>query len=196
MAGTSGAGGGSLLAGIPGLTRTYGPGEQEPAFAELLGACTVSAVHLEMHDQHLTSDPAFQAWVDGRLAPQEPTVQYGAYIDAVRDAVHRGVSVRRARIVSEPVSAYIRWEHSLTGPVNIAAGEQVRWLPRRLASTLALPGNPYWVFDDRLVRFTVFAGDGEVAGQQYSEDPGVITACRTAFEVVWDLATPHEAYRI
>jgi hypothetical protein len=149
-----------------------------------------------MHDQHLTSDAAFQAWLDGRPAPQAPAVQYGGYIAVVRDAVRRGVRVQRARIIGEPVSAYVRWEHSLTGSVNVAAGEQVRWLPRRLASTLALPGNPYWVFDDRLVRFTVFDGDGEVAGQQYSEDSGVIMACRAAFEAVWDLATPHEDYRI
>ncbi len=196
MAGTSGAGGGSPLPGIPGLTRTYALGEKEPAFADLLGTCASSAVHLEMHDQHLTSDPAFQAWRDGRPAPQDPAVQYGDYIAVLRNAVRRGVSVRRARIIGEPVSAYVRWEHALTGPVNVAAGEQVRWLPRRLASTLALPGNPYWVFDDRLVRFTVFGGDGEVTGQQYSKNPGVITACRAAFEAVWDLATPHEDYRI
>jgi acetyl-CoA acyltransferase len=44
VAGTSGAGGGSPLAGIPGLTRTYAPGEKEPAFADLLGTCTASAV--------------------------------------------------------------------------------------------------------------------------------------------------------
>ena len=44
-----------------GLTRTYGPGVKEPAFAELLAACTSSAVHLEIHDMHLTSDPAHQA---------------------------------------------------------------------------------------------------------------------------------------
>jgi len=149
-----------------------------------------------MHDQHLTADPAFQAWLAGRPAPQDPAAQYGAYIGTVRAAVRRGVSVRRARIISEPVSDYIRWEYSLTGPVNIAAGEQVRWLPRRLASTLALPGNPYWAFDDRLVRFTVFAGDGEVAGQQFSEDPGVINACRTAFEAVWEHAIPHEEYQV
>jgi hypothetical protein len=156
----------------------------------------VSAVHLEMHDQHLTSDPGFQAWLAGRAAPQDPAVQYRGYTAVVREAVLRGVRVRRARIISEPVSDYVRWEHALTGPVNVAAGEQVRWLPRRLASTLALPGNPYWVFDDRLVRFTVFAGNGEVAGQQYSQDPGVIRACRAAFEAVWDLATPHEDYRV
>ena len=149
-----------------------------------------------MHDEHLTSDPAFQAWRARRSAPEDPAVQYRGYIGVVRDAVRRGVAVRRARVISEPVSDYVRWEHVLTGPVNIAAGERVRWLPRRLASTLALPGNPYWVFDDRLVRFTVFAGDGEVVGQQYSEDADVITLCRAAFEAVWEHAVPHEEYRV
>ena len=196
MAVTSGAEGASPLAGIPGLTRTYAPGEREPAFAELIGACAVSAVHLEMHDQHMTSDPAFQAWLAGRAAPQEPAAQYRAYTQAVLAAVRRGVTVRRARIVSEPVSDYVRWEHSLTGPVNVAAGEEVRWLPRRLASTLALPGNPYWVLDDRLVRFTLFSGDGEVLGHQYSEDRAVVEACGSAFETVWGHAVPHEDYQV
>lgn len=196
MAATSGAGGASLLAGIPGQMRTYAPSEKEPAFAELIGACMVSAVHLEMHDQHMTSEPAFQAWLAGRSVPQEPAVQYRAYTEAVLSAVRRGVIVRRARIISEPASDYVRWEHFLTSPVNIAAGEQVRWLPRRLASTLALPGNPYWVFDERLVRFTLFGGDGEVLGHQYSADPAVIAACAAAFEAVWAHAIPHEDYRV
>ena len=116
MAATNAAGGASLLAGIPGLTRTYGPGEKEPTFAELLAACTSSAVHLEIHDVHLTSDPAYQAWLAGQADPQESAQQYRAYTDVVVPAVRRGVAVRRARIVSEPVSDYVRWEHWLTGP--------------------------------------------------------------------------------
>jgi hypothetical protein len=184
MAATSAAGGASRLTGVSGLTRTYGPGEKEPTFGELLAACTSSAVHLEIHDVHLTSDPAYQAWLAGQRDSQESAQQYRAYTDVVVSAVRRGVAVRRARIVSEPVSEYVRWEHWLTEPVNITAGEQVRWLPRRLASTLAVPGNPYWVFDDRLVRFTIFGGDGEVQVSQYSNDTGVIKACQLAFETV------------
>lgn len=145
MAAMNVAGGASQVAGIPGLTRTYAPGEKEPTFAELPAACTSSAVHLEIHDVHLTSDPVYQAWLAGKADPQQSAQQYRAYTDEVVSAVGRGVRVRRSRIVSEPVSDYVRWEHWLTDPVNITAGEQVRWLPRRLASTLALPGNPYWV---------------------------------------------------
>ena len=59
-----------------------------------------------------------------------------------------------------------------------------------------VPGNPYWVFDDRLVRFTLFGGDGEFQGSQYSDDAGVVEACRSAFEAVWQLAVPHQEYRV
>ena len=196
MAATNADGGAFLLAGIPGLTRTYGPGEKEPAFAELLAASVSSAVHLEIHDAHITSDPGYQAWLAGQADLQQCVQQSRAYTDVVAPAARRGVALRRARIVSEPVSDYVRWEHWLTGPVNITAGETVRWLPRRLASTLAIPGNPYWVFDDHLVRFTIFGGDGEVLGSQYSDAPAVIQACRSAFEAVWELAVPHQEFPV
>ena len=100
MAAANGAGGASPLAGIPGLTRTYGPGEKEPTFAELLAACTSSAVHLEIHDVHRTSDAAYQAWLAGQADPQESAQQYKAYTGVVLSAVRRGVTVRRARIMT------------------------------------------------------------------------------------------------
>ena len=42
------------------------------------------------------------------------------------------------------------------------------------------PGNDFWVFDDRLVRFHHFAGDNEL-----SDDPAVVRLCASAFEAVW-----------
>jgi hypothetical protein len=48
-------------------------------------------------------------------------------------------------VVSEPVTDYIRFEHATTGS-NLVVGEDVRWLPRHLATGLLLPANDYWVF--------------------------------------------------
>lgn len=70
------------------------------------------------------------------------------------------VSVRRARVVSEPVTQYIRWEHYVTHS-NVAAGEQVRWLSRRDAIGVLLPANDFWIFDGRLMRVHHFSGDGD-----------------------------------
>ncbi|MGW4793073.1 DUF6879 family protein [Nonomuraea sp. NPDC004297] len=174
--------------------KIFGPSAKKPTFAELLAGCTMSAVHLEIHDAHMTSDPGFIAFTAGRDFINHD--QARAWVDVVAPAVGRGVAVRRARIVSEPVSDYTRYMHAVAPVFQLAAGEQLRWLPRHLSSALALPGNPYWVFDDRLVRFSVFDGAGEVVGHQFSDDPRVVELCTTAFEAVWDLAIPHDEYRL
>ena len=116
-------------------------------------------------------------------------------IDLVRATVARGVVVRRARIVSEPVAEYIRFEHAVT-PMNLAAGEDVRWLPRRQASDIALPGNDFWILDGQLARFGHFSGDGDVLGEEWREEPAVTELCATAFEAVWERAIPHEDYKV
>ena len=64
------------------------------------------------------------------------------------------VMIRRVRVVSEPLSDYLRWEHACTD-VNISAGEDVRWLPRTKAAGLLLPGADCWVSGHRVVRLMV-----------------------------------------
>lgn len=167
-----------------------------PSFDELLASAQVSAYHLEMRDSYGVSDEAddFVRWQRTGERDTDPGSAYWApWVALIRRAVDRGVSVRRARIVSEPVSAYIRYEHRGT-PVNLAAGEDVRWLPRRLASGIALPGNDFWLFDQRLVRFNHFTGDGAWAAREDTEDPAVAKLCAAAFAAVWSHATPHDTY--
>jgi len=41
--------------------------------------------------------------------------------------VKAGKSVRRARIVSEPLSDYQRWPYSIAYPM-VEAGEDIRWV--------------------------------------------------------------------
>ena len=169
-----------------------------PAFVDQLAACRRSAVHLEMRDVYAVGDEVddFEAWKRGhRTDWNDRSTWWHPFYQAVADAVARGVVVRRARVVSEPVSEYIRYEHHITR-ANVIAGEQVRWLPRRRATDLALPGNDFWLFDDRLVRVNHFSGDGVLLGQEIIDDPAVAKLCTTAFEAVWDRAVPHEDYQV
>jgi hypothetical protein len=164
-----------------------------PPFSELIAEAMASAVHLEMRDTYTPDDPRFRAWLAGSPPPDPANPQWS---ELVRRHVARGVKFRRARIVSEPVTDYIRFEHALTSGVNIAAGEQVRWLPRRRASDLCLPGNDFWLFDDRLIRFGHFAGDGEFLDHEMSSDPTVVRLCASAFEAVWERAIDHADYQL
>ncbi|MFB7763518.1 DUF6879 family protein [Streptomyces xiamenensis] len=167
-------------------------------FDELLAGCTRSAVHLEMRDAYAVdyeSGP-FARWRAGhRLDPDDRSSWWRPWLSLIEGTVARGVTVRRARIVSEPVSEYIRFEHSFTF-TNVVAGEQVRWLPRRLASDIALPGNDFWLFDDRWVLWNHFAGDGTFTGDEVTDGGEAAGLCGSAFREVWGQATPHDQYAI
>ncbi|MDT0448810.1 DUF6879 family protein [Streptomyces hesseae] len=167
------------------------------AFTDLLANTRRSAVHLEMRDSYGIGEEAaeFEAWHAGWRPSSEPGTWWNDFHTMVRDAVVRGVAFRRARIASEPVSDYIRYEHSCAYQ-NIAAGELARWLPRRNASDIALPGNGFWLFGERVIMWNDFTGDGGSAGSDLEERPDVGKLCSTAFEAVWERATPHEEYRI
>ncbi|MFF3464097.1 DUF6879 family protein [Streptomyces sp. NPDC002619] len=172
--------------------------QKVPPFTELLAGCHRSAVHLETHDVYgvAEEDEDFTAWRQGRTYNLDDRASWwNSFHDAVSDAVARGVVMRRARVISEPASEYIRYEHACT-PQNIAAGEDVRWLPRRLASDLLLPGNDLWIFDDRLIRFSLFAGDGRFVEDVLEDAPDVVKRHAEAFEAVWSRAIPHDDYRI
>ncbi|MFD7860254.1 DUF6879 family protein [Streptomyces microflavus] len=162
-----------------------------PDFTALLRSAEHSAVHLEMRDSYM-ADALFDMWRQGRDA--ELPEEYLQWRELVKETAARGVTLRRVRIVSEPVTDYIRWEHSLTARHNIAAGEVVRWLPRRLSSDLALPGNDLWLIDDERVLFHWFTGDGEWAGHEFNEDHATVKMVVASFEALWDRAIPHEEF--
>ena len=76
----------------------------------------------------------------------------------------------------------------------VEAGEDIRWVPRRLVSSVALPGNDFFLFDDRLAVFLLYSGSGLATGKLGSADPAVVRLCRSAFEAVWKLSIPHREY--
>ncbi|EKX61430.1 hypothetical protein Sipo8835_29440 [Streptomyces ipomoeae] len=166
-----------------------------PEFGELLAGSQRSAVHLETRDTYF-SNPRFEAWQRGqRVDWADRASWWRPFHQDIADAVARGVTVRRARVVSEPVSDYIRWEHHQTR-ANLEAGEIVRWLPRRLAVDLLLPANDFWIFDGRLMRVHHFSGDGEWIGKELCADQKVVEACSAAFVSIWERAIPHDEYEI
>ncbi|MGE7434824.1 DUF6879 family protein [Kitasatospora sp. NPDC001175] len=155
-----------------------------------------SAMHLEMRDSYTPNDPEFARWRAGHRYGNDPAKLpgwWGSWRDLVGETTARGVLMRRARIISEPITDYIRYEHDLTF-ANVAAGEQVRWLPRRKAADIALPGTDLWMFDGSAVLFTYFSGVGEVVDREWRTEPDVVRLVSTAFEAIWERATPHSEY--
>ncbi|WP_394814034.1 DUF6879 family protein [Streptomyces litchfieldiae] len=167
----------------------------DPTLEDLLRRCERSAVHLELRDGYMRDDPMFLAWQEGhRDDPADRDSWWRPWLSLIQETAARGVDVRRARVVSEPLSDYVQFEYDVTF-TNVAAGERVRWLPRRRATDLALPGNDFWLLDDTAVMVNHFGGDGQFTGEEIITEPSVIKLCAAAFEAVWERATPHEEYR-
>jgi hypothetical protein len=164
-------------------------------FGELLrSGFDREAVHLEMRDAYGTAVelPHMAKWMAGE--PDDLQWLQG-WCGTLRGHVKAGRSVRRARVVSEPLSDYQRWSHSIALPM-MEAGEDIRWVPRRLVSSVALPGNDFYLFDDRLAVFLLYAGNGLGVGMFSSADPADRRLCRSAFEAVWKLSVPHREYPV
>jgi hypothetical protein len=159
---------------------------------DLLRGAQRTALHLEMRDTYAGTDPSFITWLAGQ--PFDDADLDAWWHGIIHPLVARGVDVRRGRIVSEPVTDYIRYEYQITPAANLAAGEQVRWLPRRLASDLALPGNDFWLIDDQVV-FNHFSGGGEMIDVEVVSELPVVKLCASAFEAVWERAVDHQDYR-
>ena len=167
----------------------------QPPAREPLSRAQRSAVHLEVRDHYQSEDPDFLAWRESRRFHLDNREDWWeGWHDAVHDAVARGVAVRRARVVSEPLSEYVRFEYDYA-VTNLAAGEQVRWLPRRQAKGLAIPAVDFWVFDEETVLFHHFSGDGRLMEREYVRDGVLAKWCADSFETIWERATPHEEYK-
>ena len=167
-----------------------GPGQH--SFAELLASTRRSVIRFEMRDSYDQADKGFAGWqVTGDIGAYD----WGDHLNVVRAAVARGVVIRRVRVVSEPLSDYLRWEHACTD-VNIKAGEDIRWLPRTKAADLLLPGADCWVFDHRIIRWNFQRGDGTNPHHYtFSSDPRTVRDIVAAFEMAWDRAILHAEYK-
>lgn len=84
--------------------------------------------------------------------------------------------------------------YSIAQPM-VDAGEDIRWVPRRLVSSIGVPGNDFYLFDDRLVVFLIYAGSGLNAAYEASTDVHDLRLCGSAFDAVWALSIPHRDYQ-
>ncbi len=111
----------------------------------------------------------------------------------MREVTGHGKAVQRVRVVTEPHTDYTRFAIAVTAG-NVAAGEDIRWLPRGHAPE-ALPDDDWWLFDDRLVAWTVFERDGTaLLGWAASTDEVLTRHYARIRDQLWARAIPHDDY--
>jgi hypothetical protein len=98
-------------------------------------------------------------------------------------------------MVSEPLSEYQQWVLS-SAALFADAGEDIRYVPRPQLAATSLPGSgDFYIFDDNLVLFLHYAGNGTSTAVEITDEPQTTRACQAAFDSVWQIAKPLREYR-
>jgi hypothetical protein len=150
------------------------------------------AFHIEVKDSYQTPDEAgpFDLFLSGAY---DDFAWHQPWLNLLRRVAREGREMDRVRVVTVPHGDYTRWGLAVA-PLNITAGEDIRWLPRHLITAADLPADDYWLFDNDLVVFTVFEPGGRFVGGATTVDKKIIEHCRAARDHVWNVAIPHSEY--
>jgi hypothetical protein len=165
---------------------------QGAAFDDLFRTFERSAFHLEVDDSYDTPDESepFRNFLAGE---PDDFAWHQPWLDLMRETTGAGRTVERIRIISIPHVDYTRWGLTVA-PLNIAAGENIRWLPRQRLDGLDVTADDFWLFDRDRVVFTLFTPDGTFSGGGETRDPAVVDRCVRVRDTLWDLAIPHAQY--
>lgn len=150
------------------------------------------AFHLEQRDTYnvAAEDEAFGRWLRGE---PDDYAWHADWLDFVRQATAAGVQLQRVRLASVPHSDYVRWGLDVS-PLNIEAGEDIRYLPRHLAEGIGLPDEDFWLLDEDVLVLSVFSADGRTGGFARPSSPELLRQCVAVRDQVWERAVPYAQY--
>ncbi|WP_405391041.1 hypothetical protein OG596_26230 [Streptomyces sp. NBC_01102] len=131
------------------------------------------------------NSPKWARWKQGADIAAEPDDAWRAN---VRHQAAKGKLFARVRLVDEPLTEGQQFLLT-SGHSNVAAGEDIRNLPRAQAAQLGLPDHDFWLFDSRVVARFVFDEDDTTLGVIVSEDPAEVAAACQARDAAWHHAT-------
>lgn len=151
------------------------------------------AFHLEVRDSyHVTEeDEPFLKFLAGEPDNLDWLASWLAH---VREVTSAGVTIRRARVVAEPLNDYARFLLHAVTPANIQAGEEVRYLSRHKAAGIDLPAEDCWLFDNAELVLITYHPDGRMDGFYLPEDPELARQYSQACAQVWASAILYREY--
>ena len=161
-------------------------------FAGLFDWFTIRAFRLETLDQYAVGyeEEAMRRFLAGQ--PVDPGF-IAAWLEQLATATSAGRQMQRVHVVTEPLSDYLRYE--MDGyRYTVAAGEDVRILPRPMAHALEIPEQDFWLFDDGPVARMHYDEQGSFLGAELIEEADVVARYCRWREVAWEAATPYARY--
>lgn len=153
-----------------------------------------SARRLEPRDRYNTrySTEPLRRYLAGEL------VDY-SFMDRWTGDVRRwsatGKRMSRVRVVTEPLTDDARFLLHVAR-LNVAAGDEIRYLPRQRAQELALglPDEDYWVFDAATAAVIHFDEEDRPVGHELIDDPAQVVQRLHWFDAAWHHSVSREEF--
>ena len=167
------------------------------AFDKEFDRFTTTAFRLEARQDYTgATGPRYDSWLRGEPMP-ERSPQTDPWLARVAWTAASGKRWRRAHVVKQPLSEYMRYEMVVYAE-NVAAGEDVRIVDRATRPTLGLLTADFWLFDAEIASqgwavFLDFDDGGCPIRYEQTGDPERLALCCRQRDLVWSLAVPlHE----
>ncbi|MGH3799104.1 MAG: DUF6879 family protein [Pseudonocardiaceae bacterium] len=104
----------------------------------------------------------------------------------------QGKRMARVRVVTEPLTEDAHYLLHIAR-LNVAAGDEIRYLPRQRARELGLPDEDYWIFDATTAAIIHFDEDCPV-DQELIDDPTEIVLRLHWFDAAWHHSISREEF--
>jgi len=151
-----------------------------------------SAFRLELHPVYTMPGEAdeLRRFLAGEKPPSD--YHYG-WLDTVANAATAGKTMRRVRVVTRPLTDYIRYEFEWGFVYNVHAGEDIRVLDLTGRPGPGLPDYDFWMFDESAVVKLLYRPDGTQIVRELIQDPDIAAYLRYR-DAAWQDAVPFEGY--
>ena len=154
-----------------------------------------TARRLESRDRYAVDRerPYLERWLAGAQDDPEHVRSRRPWLDTVRANVAAGRTYERVRVVSEPLSDYVRF--ALRGTAQtVESGEDIRYLDRDRANGLDLPDHDFWLFDEQILVVLAFSADDRPLGGMLVRDEPVVAQHRAWLDVAMANGTPYAEF--
>lgn len=156
-------------------------------FGEHMLSWQVSAWRWECQGEY--REPSEAAPFRRFLAGQADLAWFQGWMARVRRWTEAGQTIHRVRMLTDPLTDYLRFELSIT-PHAIDAGEDIRFLSSAQAAALSAPTEDFWLLDNDKVLALRF-GEHGVSGAELITDPDRVGDYRAWRDIATAAAVPY-----
>lgn len=155
----------------------------------MLRTFATSAFRLEARQSYATDEEAaaFATWQERGCIPDAVDPLIAAWTGIVCARIEGGAVMRRVRVVSHPMTEYVRFELALQRAHSVPAGEQVRVVDAELHPDLAR-ADDFWLLDDRVGVRLIYDDAGQLIRLERMTT-GEVGSARSVRDAAWAAGT-------